>query len=102
MENTDVHRALSNDKLHFNNAGLFSDHLWAELQKWIESSGRQAAVQIDSLCVVFVYFLQTLIQISSFHSFPCWQNLNHFDQVTSISFSDGTKYEDISKESYIL
>ncbi|KAG1896768.1 uncharacterized protein F5891DRAFT_1130156 [Suillus fuscotomentosus] len=84
MENTDVHRALSNDKLHFNDGGLFSDHLWAELQKWIESSGRQAAVQIDS----------------SFHSFPCWRNLNHFDQVTSISFSDGMKYEDMSKETH--
>ncbi|KAG1840105.1 hypothetical protein C8R48DRAFT_621151 [Suillus tomentosus] len=84
MENTDVHQALSNNKLHFNDGGLFSDHLWAELQKWIESSGRQAAVQIDS----------------SFHSFPRWRNLNHFDQVTSISFSDGMKYEDISKESY--
>ncbi|KAG2344656.1 hypothetical protein BDR05DRAFT_975422 [Suillus weaverae] len=74
MENTDVHRALSNDKLHFNDGGLFSDHLWAELQKWI----------------------------SSFHSFPRWQNLNHFDQVTSISFSDGTNCEDISKESYLI
>ncbi|KIK46880.1 hypothetical protein CY34DRAFT_21734 [Suillus luteus UH-Slu-Lm8-n1] len=84
MENTDVHRALSNDKLHFNDGGLFSDHLWAELQKWIKSSGRQAAVQIDS----------------SFHSFPRWRNLNHFDQVTSISFSDGMKYEDISKETH--
>ncbi|KAG1893062.1 uncharacterized protein F5891DRAFT_1131386 [Suillus fuscotomentosus] len=88
MENTDVHRALSHDKLHFNDGGLFSDHLWAELQKWIESSGRQAAVQIDSSC------------ISSFHSFPHWRNLNHFDQVTSISFSDGMKYEDISKETH--
>ncbi|KAG1890746.1 uncharacterized protein F5891DRAFT_1131606 [Suillus fuscotomentosus] len=84
MENTEVHQALSNDKLHFNDGGLFSDHLWAELQKWIEGSGRQAAVQIDS----------------SFHSFPRWQNLNHFDQVTLISFSDGMKYEDISKETH--
>ncbi|KAG1759607.1 hypothetical protein EDD22DRAFT_849145 [Suillus occidentalis] len=43
------------------------DHLWTELQKWITNSGRQAAVLIDAL------------------------------QVVSISFADGTKYEDISK-----
>ncbi|KAG1906807.1 uncharacterized protein F5891DRAFT_1238949 [Suillus fuscotomentosus] len=49
MENTDVHRALSNDKLHFNYGGLFSDHLWAELQKWIESSGQQAAKYIEDM-----------------------------------------------------
>ncbi|KAG1842193.1 hypothetical protein DFJ58DRAFT_718051 [Suillus subalutaceus] len=81
MEHTNVHRALSHDKLHFNDEGLFSDHQWAKLQKWIEHSGRQAAVLIDNF----------------FNSFLRWQNLNHFDQVVSVSFSDGTKYEDISK-----
>ncbi|KAG1808131.1 hypothetical protein EV424DRAFT_1574699 [Suillus variegatus] len=81
LEHTDVHRALSHDKLHFNDEGLFSDHKWPELQKWVEHLGRQAAVQIDSF----------------FQSIPRWRNLNHFDQVISVSFSDGTKYEDISK-----
>ncbi|KAG1887716.1 hypothetical protein F4604DRAFT_1877523 [Suillus subluteus] len=81
MEHTDVHQALSHNKLHFNDEGLFSDHQWAKLQKWIEHSGRQAAVLIDNL----------------FNSFLCWRNLNHFDQVVSVSFSDVTKYEDISK-----
>ncbi|KAG1787605.1 uncharacterized protein HD556DRAFT_1448615 [Suillus plorans] len=33
----------------------------------------------------------------NFKSFPRWRNLNHFDQVVSISFADGMKYEDISK-----
>ncbi|KAG2039785.1 hypothetical protein BDR03DRAFT_933074 [Suillus americanus] len=65
---------LEHTNLHFNDKGLFSDHTWPELQKW-------AAVQIDSF----------------FQSIPCWQNLNHFDQVISVSFSDGTKYNDISK-----
>ncbi|KAG0704425.1 hypothetical protein DFH29DRAFT_981528 [Suillus ampliporus] len=74
LEHTNVHRALSHDKLHFNDEGLFSDHKWPELQKW-------AAVQIDS-------FFQLISH---------WRNLNHFDQVISVSFSDGMKYEDISK-----
>ncbi|KAG2034064.1 hypothetical protein BDR03DRAFT_870910, partial [Suillus americanus] len=81
MEHTDVYQALSFDKLHFNDEGKFN-HLWTELQKWITNSGRQAAM---------------IIYIASFESFPRWQNLNHFDQVVSISFADGTKYEDISK-----
>ncbi|KAG0702765.1 hypothetical protein DFH29DRAFT_982269 [Suillus ampliporus] len=74
LEHTNVHRALSHDKLHFNDEGLFSDHKWPELQKW-------AAVQIDS-------FFQLISH---------WRNLNHFDQVISVSSSDGMKYEDISK-----
>ncbi|KAG1900690.1 uncharacterized protein F5891DRAFT_980264 [Suillus fuscotomentosus] len=38
------------------------------------------------------------VQIDSFfQSIPHWRNLNHFDQVIPVSFSDGTKYEDISK-----
>ncbi|KAG1720903.1 uncharacterized protein EDB91DRAFT_1240362 [Suillus paluster] len=81
LEHTDIHRALSHDKLHFNDEGLFSDHTWSELQKWVEHLGRQATVQIHSF----------------FQSIPHWRNLNHFDQVISVSFTDRTKYEDISK-----
>lgn len=50
MEHTDVYRALSFDKLHFNDEGKFN-HLWTELQKWITNSSRQAAVLIDALQV---------------------------------------------------
>jgi len=28
---------------------------------------------------------------------PCWRNLNHFSSITTTSFTDGSKYEDISK-----
>lgn len=28
---------------------------------------------------------------------PSWSDFNHFTRVTSINFTDGTKYEDISK-----
>ncbi|KAG1747038.1 uncharacterized protein EDB91DRAFT_1235854 [Suillus paluster] len=81
LEHTNVHRALSHNKLHFNDEGLFRDHTWSELQKWVERLGRQAAVQIDNF----------------FQSIPHWRNLNHFNQVISVSFTDRTKYEDISK-----
>lgn len=35
------------------------------------------------------------------NSIPRWHGLNHFNHIVSISFSDGTKYEDISKVSII-
>lgn len=28
---------------------------------------------------------------------PRWRNLNHFNTVTKVTFTDGTKYEDMSK-----
>ena len=28
---------------------------------------------------------------------PSWRGLNHFSQVCEVQFTDGTKYEDISK-----
>jgi hypothetical protein len=44
----DVHRALSFDRLHTNNAGMWGDHLWSELQFWLQDLGREAAVKIDA------------------------------------------------------
>ena len=43
----DVYRALSFDRLHAHNAGLWAKHLWSELQFWVEQLGRKAAVMID-------------------------------------------------------
>lgn len=48
----DVHRALSFDRLHAHNAGLWHDHLWKEVQFWIADLGREAAVQTDTKFVL--------------------------------------------------
>ncbi|KAG1731406.1 hypothetical protein EDB19DRAFT_2008263 [Suillus lakei] len=61
VAHTDVHSAVSFDRLHF--------------QERIKSVGRQIQSKID------------------LH----WRNINHFNHVMDISFSDGSKYEDISK-----
>ncbi|KAG1813563.1 uncharacterized protein BJ212DRAFT_1447796 [Suillus subaureus] len=37
VSSTDVHHALSWDKLHFHSGSLWSDHLWVELQKYINN-----------------------------------------------------------------
>ncbi|KAG1756155.1 hypothetical protein EDD22DRAFT_981579 [Suillus occidentalis] len=77
----DVHRALSFDRLHTNNAGMWGDHLWSELQFWLEDLGREAAVKIDA----------------NFDALPRWRNLKHFSHVVGIDFNDGSTHEDISK-----
>ncbi|KAG1878522.1 hypothetical protein C8R48DRAFT_745205 [Suillus tomentosus] len=86
IAHTDVHSVVSFDCLHVNNEGNFSDHLWTQFQEHIKSVGRQAQAKIDE----------------HFDLMPRWRKLNHFNHVMDISFSDGSKYEDISKLPYLL
>ncbi|KAI9442882.1 hypothetical protein BJY52DRAFT_1128463, partial [Lactarius psammicola] len=79
LQNTDLHRALSFDRLYSNNSGLFGHHLWDVFKKQITDPGLQAKVD------------------AQFHDVPRWSGLNHFQEVMNVSFTDGTKYEDISK-----
>ncbi|KAG2120420.1 uncharacterized protein F5147DRAFT_785151 [Suillus discolor] len=65
---TDVHRALCYDHLHI-------------LQVLIGLLGRDYAVKVDQ----------------NFDALPRWRNMNHFDAVMAITFTDGSKYEDIFK-----
>lgn len=37
-----------------------------------------------------------------FDAVPRWSGLIHFQEVMNVSFTDGTKYEDISKVRYFL
>ena len=52
VSHCDVHRALSFDRLHTNNAGMWGNHLWSELQFWLAELGREAVVKVD---VKFVF-----------------------------------------------
>ncbi|KAG1904847.1 uncharacterized protein F5891DRAFT_1126584 [Suillus fuscotomentosus] len=81
VHHCDIHHALSWDRMHANNGGLWSDHLWVELQFWITDLGREVAVQIDS----------------NFDAFPRWPDLQHFSHVMKIDFTDSATHEDISK-----
>jgi hypothetical protein len=47
MAFSDPHQALSFDRLHFNHGGLFSDHIWAQMKRHIESLGRHAIKHVD-------------------------------------------------------
>jgi len=48
---TDVHHALSWDRLHSNHGGLWSDHFFVELQTFITGLGRDSVAQIDKMYV---------------------------------------------------
>ncbi|KAI0371886.1 hypothetical protein BV20DRAFT_992080 [Pilatotrama ljubarskyi] len=77
----DVYKALSWDRLHAYHGGLFSDHLFEEFKNILEGLGRSAKQQVNA----------------QFHAMPRWRDLNHFANVAKVTFTDGTKYEDISK-----
>ncbi|KAH9985222.1 hypothetical protein BJV74DRAFT_878709 [Russula compacta] len=85
MKHSDINKALSFDRLHAY-AGLFDDHLWAEAKFRINNLGRPAAERVDNQA----------------KEMPRWRGLNHFDQIMNISFTDGTKIEDISKISLFV
>ncbi|KIJ58540.1 hypothetical protein HYDPIDRAFT_184182 [Hydnomerulius pinastri MD-312] len=77
---SDVHGALSWDRLHAH-GGLWRDHLWKEFGLIVSDMGRKALATVDD----------------NFDAFPRWRNLAHFSQVMGISYTDGSKHEDISK-----
>ncbi|KAG1814111.1 hypothetical protein EV424DRAFT_1348837 [Suillus variegatus] len=77
----DVHRALSFDRLHTNEEGLWGDHLWKEVKFWILDLGREAAVKLNK----------------NFDELPRWPNLTHFSSVIAVDFTDGSVLGDLSK-----
>ncbi|KAG1898822.1 uncharacterized protein F5891DRAFT_1129283 [Suillus fuscotomentosus] len=81
IQYSDVHRALSHDRCHFNHGGLWSHHYWVELQKYIARLGRAKVSQVDK----------------AYQAFPHWQDLRHPNQVMNVSFADSAMHEDISK-----
>ncbi|KAG1905179.1 uncharacterized protein F5891DRAFT_1126021 [Suillus fuscotomentosus] len=78
---TDVHRALSVDRLHTNKEGLWGDHLWKEVKYWISDLGQEASVKLDE----------------NFDALPRWPNMTHFLSVIAVDFTDGTVLGHLSK-----
>ncbi|KAG2078672.1 hypothetical protein BDR04DRAFT_1124392 [Suillus decipiens] len=78
---TDVHHALSVDRLHTNEEGLWGDHLWKEVKYWISDLGREASVKLDE----------------NFDALPRWPNMTHFSSVIAVDFTDGTVLGHLSR-----
>ncbi|EGN93201.1 hypothetical protein SERLA73DRAFT_126702 [Serpula lacrymans var. lacrymans S7.3] len=81
VANSDPHLAISFDPLHAYSAGLWGNHIWSEIKNAIDGLSKKALEKVDNQSSLF----------------PCWPNLNHFEKITGISFSDGSKLEDIAK-----
>ncbi|KAI6157711.1 hypothetical protein BKA82DRAFT_131015 [Pisolithus tinctorius] len=81
VKNMDVYRALCWDRLHANCAGKFGDHLWGELVRILETMGRQTMGKVER----------------NLSAVPRWHGLNHFEEALSVLYTDGQKFEDLSK-----
>ncbi|KAG0698920.1 hypothetical protein DFH29DRAFT_809715 [Suillus ampliporus] len=79
---TNPHETISQDLLHIFHSGMFGKHFWTEVKKLLENLGCSALKKVDD----------------QFAAFPQWQKLNHFNSVTNISYSNGNKPQDISKQ----
>ncbi|KIK14661.1 hypothetical protein PISMIDRAFT_17134 [Pisolithus microcarpus 441] len=82
VANMDVYHTLSWDQLHANFSGKFGDHLWTELLRILDKAGCQTMAMVEK----------------NFSEMPCWHMLNHFDEALLISYTDGQKFEDLSKK----
>ncbi|KAG1849092.1 hypothetical protein C8R48DRAFT_677145 [Suillus tomentosus] len=67
---TDVHCALSHDRLHVDILGFFGDHMWSKLQLLIGLLGHDKVAQVDEK-----------------------RNLIHFDAMMAITFTDGSYFQ---------
>ncbi|EAU90285.2 hypothetical protein CC1G_12928 [Coprinopsis cinerea okayama7 len=95
--------ALSFDRLHAYNGGLFSDHLLEEFLKILDRSEHKHGALFEKQYIYSVLLIiPPKINIELAHSrlanFPCWCDLNHFNKVARFrEFTDGRKYEDLSR-----
>jgi hypothetical protein len=100
--NSDPYQALSFDRLHTFPGGLFRAHLWKYLQAYVGELGRAAATDINNMCVFYSFQFYTVNHphVSRAKSVPRWAGLNHFSNYISENFTDGSKWEDMSKVQY--
>ncbi|KAF8834824.1 hypothetical protein BDN67DRAFT_992580 [Paxillus ammoniavirescens] len=82
INHSDPHQFFCFDPLHVDDIRMWGDHLFEELKKCLERLGRAAKKAVDD----------------QHDAFPRWHNFNHFKSVTNISYSDGNKLLDISKQ----
>ena len=99
LANANPYRALSFDDLHFDDSGIWGDHIFEELKKHILQAGRDASTALDNRFVTLFSGVHFFPLFSNrFKSFPRWSGLHYFkDGVMKLSFNDGSKHRDISK-----
>ena len=48
LYDSDPYRALSFDRLHVNNLGVFKDHLWGRLKEMVQEMSRETQGKVDT------------------------------------------------------
>ncbi|KAG2111031.1 hypothetical protein BD769DRAFT_1392138 [Suillus cothurnatus] len=86
IPNSNPHETISQDHLHVYHIGEWGKHLFGKLKRHAAALGRSAEKKIDN----------------QFAAFTRWCNLNHFDRVTNITYSNGNKLQDISKTANLI
>ncbi|RDX57017.1 hypothetical protein OH76DRAFT_1335592, partial [Lentinus brumalis] len=81
LDHSDPYEAATFDRLHAFHLGLLGHHIWPLIRKYIEDLGEDAINQLDD----------------QFSRIPPWRGLNHFKEVSTVTFSDGNKFQDLGK-----
>lgn len=78
---------------------MFRHHLWVDLQAHLTELGREANTQVDLMYVPFFMFCcnVSLTTDDRADSMPRWRGLAHFEKYITVDFTDGSKWEDMSK-----
>ncbi|KAG1739543.1 hypothetical protein EDB19DRAFT_1928076 [Suillus lakei] len=82
VAHSDPHDAISLDRLHALHLGIWK-HLFNELKKILKYLGREAESSFEE----------------GIANFPRWRKCSHFNTVIHMSFSDGNKMQDLSRQS---
>lgn len=70
-----------------------------EFKAVAEDAGRAVLAAVDKACVFILFLCAVTYRLItlSMSTFPRWRNLNHFNAIMHVDFSDGGKHEDIAK-----
>ena len=79
---------------------MFHKHLWERAQKFLTELGREASVEVNKMSAPFISMFHCVVSLTIYDradSVPRWRNLTHFKNYVLVEFTDGSKWEDISK-----
>lgn len=92
-----VNRAISWERLHAYDNGLWGGHLWVVVKVKLEVLGRHAQEKFETQSVLALLSCDHFLLSRRMAAFPRWAGLNHFKEVLKLAFTDGTKNEHVLK-----
>ncbi len=97
----EIYRALSWDRLHAYHLGLFGKHLLGELKRLLEDrpDKKEILLKVEKQYSVFIFVNRILLNIYDYRlrEIARWPGLYHFTTLHTGEFSDGSRFEQLSK-----